>query len=231
MPEEIEVPTEHLHEKMEEAAEESEGEEKEKEKETKRERAWISRVAVSSALLAVAAAISALLAGHHANEAMFEEISASDMWSQYQSKGIKESQLATKIVLLQALAKPVPPEKSGGSVCKSEKSEKKGEKKGEKAEAEEPKCGMHKENDPISADEKLCEYKCEKDAIKEVASEEQASAHDHMKHHVWFARAVTIFQIAIAMGAIAVLARRPKLWLISVGLGALGSVFLVIGLL
>jgi hypothetical protein len=224
MPEEIEVPTEHLHEKMEEAAEEGE----EGEHESKNERTWISRVAVSSALLAVAAAISALLAGHHANEAMFEEISASDRWAMYQAKGIKESQLATKVVLLKALEKQLPAEKSGGPVCKSEKPEK-AEKPGEKSE--EAKCPEHKENDPITPDEKLCEYGCEKAAIKEIASEEEASAHDHMKHHVWFARAVTIFQIAIAMGAIAVLARRPKLWLVSVGLGGLGSVFLVIGLL
>src|SRR5438094_608233 len=104
MPEEIEVPTEHLHEKMEEAAEESEHEGKESKHNT-----WISRVAVSSALLAVAAAISALLAGHHANEAMFEEISASDRWAMYQAKGIKESQLGTKVVLLKALEKQLPP--------------------------------------------------------------------------------------------------------------------------
>ena len=82
MPEEIEVPTEHLHEKMEEAAEEGEHEGRE----TKKEHTWISRVAVSSALLAVAAAISALLAGHHANEAMFEEMKATDQWALFQSK-------------------------------------------------------------------------------------------------------------------------------------------------
>ncbi len=226
MPEEIEVPTEHLHEKMEEAAEESE-EGGHEAKETKKERTWISRVAVSSALLAVAAAISALLAGHHANEAMFEEISASDRWAMYQAKGIKESQLGTKIVLLQSLDKKVPMEVSGGDVCKDLKPE--AEKGGEKAEKLD--CGAHKKDEPISADVKLCEYKCEKAAIQEVASEEEASAHDHMKHHVWFARAVTIFQIAIAMAAIAVLAKRPKLWFVSVGLGGLGSIFLVLGIL
>src|SRR4051812_15313953 len=95
MPEEIEVPTEHLHEKMEEEAHHGGG-------------SWISRVAVSSALLAVVAAISALLAGHHANEAMFEEMKATDQWSLYQSKGIKQSQLETKLVMLGALKQPVP---------------------------------------------------------------------------------------------------------------------------
>jgi hypothetical protein len=52
-----------------------------------------------------------------------------------------------------------------------------------------------------------------------------------MEVHGAFARAVTIFQIAIAMGAISVLARRPKLWWVSLGLGAAGLVFLIQGLL
>ncbi len=194
MPEEIEVPTEHLHEKLEEAAEESEHEAGAHE--TKKEHTWISRVAVSSALLAVAAAISALLAGHHANEAMFEEMKATDQWALFQSKGIKASQLETKRTLLEALGKPIAPDKEGKTV-----------------------------------EQKLEEYEKDKDKIQEKAKELDESAENHMKHHVWFARAVTIFQIAIAMGAIAVLARRPKLWLVSVGLGGLGSVFLVIGLL
>lgn len=45
--------------------------------------------AVMSAVLAVFAAICALLAGHYSNEAMIEQIKASDQWSYYQAKGIK----------------------------------------------------------------------------------------------------------------------------------------------
>src|SRR2546423_11063869 len=95
MPEEIEVPTEHLHEKMEEEAEhEHRG-------------GWVSRVAVSSALLAVAAAISALLAGHHANEAMLEQMQATDQWAFYQAKGIKATVLQSKVEMLEALGHAV----------------------------------------------------------------------------------------------------------------------------
>lgn len=57
MTDEIEVPTEHLHEHIEHMAHHS-GEK------------WLVFVALSSALLAVLAATSALLAGHHANEAI-----------------------------------------------------------------------------------------------------------------------------------------------------------------
>lgn len=90
--EEIEVPTEKLHEEMEERAAHA------KEK-------WISQVALSSALIAVFAAISALLAGHHSNEAMIEQIKSSDQWSYYQAKGIKSSLLNAKIEILRELGK------------------------------------------------------------------------------------------------------------------------------
>ena len=98
MPEEIEVPTEHLHESLKEAAERGEGEEGP---------SWIGKVALSAAVLAVTAAVSALLAGHHANEAMLEQMKATDQWSYYQAKGIKSSLVENKIDILNALGKEV----------------------------------------------------------------------------------------------------------------------------
>jgi len=44
-------------------------------------------------------------------------------------------------------------------------------------------------------------------------------------------RGVTAFQIAIAMGAISVLAKRQKLWLVSLALGAFGAAGLIVGLI
>lgn len=177
MPEEIEVPTEHLHEKMEEEAHHG--------------GKWIARVAVSSALLAVAAAISALLAGHHANDAMLEEMKATDKWAQYQAKGIKASLADSKVVLLDALGKPVTEGQRGDS-------------------------------------ERL---KKDQEKIQEEANEFDTASAAHMEHHNAFAHAVTIFQIAIALGAIAVLAKRPKLWWVSLGAGAAGLFFLIQGFL
>jgi uncharacterized protein DUF4337 len=84
MMEEAEVPLEHLHEQVHHSAEHS------------RER-WISWVALSTAILAVLAAIAGLLSGHHANEAMMNQIEASDQWSYYQAKSIKSSVLDAKI--------------------------------------------------------------------------------------------------------------------------------------
>src|ERR1700733_1332632 len=78
--EEIEVPTEHLHETIEEKVEEAIKE---------NEKGWSMYVAISTALIAVLAAISALLAGHHSDEAVIEQIKAADQWNYYQAKGIK----------------------------------------------------------------------------------------------------------------------------------------------
>src|SRR5438067_4892492 len=84
--EEPEVPLEHLHEHLKETAEHSGA-------------VWISWAALSTAILAVLAAIAGLLSGHHVNEAMMNQIEASDQWSYYQSKSIKASVLDARISL------------------------------------------------------------------------------------------------------------------------------------
>lgn len=70
---------------------------------------WVMGVALTSALLAACAAVTSLLAGHHANEAMIEQMQSSDQWAYYQSKGIKAGVLGTKLDILKALDKPASP--------------------------------------------------------------------------------------------------------------------------
>jgi Domain of unknown function (DUF4337) len=82
--EEAEVPLEYLHEQTHETAKHS-GEK------------WISGVALSTAILAVLAAIASLLSGEHANEAMLNQIEASNQWSYYQAKSIKAAVLDAKM--------------------------------------------------------------------------------------------------------------------------------------
>ena len=84
--EEAEVPLEDLQEHVHESAEHSGA-------------VWISWVALSTAILAVLAAIAGLLSGKHANEAMMSQIEASDQWSYYQAKSIKAAVLDAKIAL------------------------------------------------------------------------------------------------------------------------------------
>src|SRR5256886_9293112 len=87
--EEAEVPLEGLHEEIHHRAEH--GGEK-----------WISWVALSTAILAVLAAIAGLLSGKHANEAMMSQIEASDQWGYYPAKSIKAPVPAAQIALANA---------------------------------------------------------------------------------------------------------------------------------
>jgi hypothetical protein len=60
---------------------------------------WFSWVALSTAFLAVLAAIAGLLSGQRANEAMVSQIEAADQWAFYQAKGIKAAVLDAKMTL------------------------------------------------------------------------------------------------------------------------------------
>ena len=176
MPEEIEVPTEQLHEAMEEAAEES---------------SFNSKAALSSALIAVFAAICALLAGGRANEAVMSQIKASDTWNYYQAKGIKAAVLGSKVDTLKALGKKID------------------------------------EKDLA----KVEEYKKDQEEIKAEGDKLAKEADELFASHEKLAKGVTLFQIAIAMSAIAVLSRKKLLWVGGILLGLGGIFFLALGLM
>jgi Domain of unknown function (DUF4337) len=169
--EEPEVPLEHLHEHVKESAKHT-GE------------AWISWVALSTAILAVLAAIASLLSGEYANEAMMNQIETSSQWSYYQAKSIKASVLDAKMSLSNA------PNESDKS--------------------------------------KRARYEKEQEDIKSEAEGKQAAAKSYFHKHEVFARAVTMFQIAIAIAAISALTRKRPFWVVSLVFGALGCAFLVL---
>jgi len=172
--EEIEVPTEKLHETIEEKVEEAINE---------KEKGWSMYVAISTALIAVLAAISALLAGHHSDEALISKISESDQWAYYQAKGIK-SEIKNLAVSMG---------------------------KAEAADVE--------------------KYKKDQDEIKEKADKEEEEYQMHLRKHGLLSQAVTLFQIAIAISAIAILTRKKFLWYASMGLAVVGIYFFVSGLI
>ena len=148
---------------------------------------WISWVALSTAILAVLAAIAGLLSGKHANEAMMSQIESSDQWAYYQAKGIKAAVLDAKVTL-------------GGT--------------------------------PNEADKKKAEqYQEDQAKIKEKAEEKVAEAKSNFHQHEIYARGVTMFQIAIAVAAISALTAKRRFWFVSLVFGAVGCVFLVLGLL
>ena len=123
--EEAEVPLEHLHEEIQHHAEHGGA-------------PWISWVALSTAILAVLAAIAGLLSGSHANEAMMNQIEASDQWGYYQAKSIKASVLEAKMTLAVATTEK---DKEKAAQYQDEQSEIKREAEHKQAEA---KANFHK---------------------------------------------------------------------------------------
>ena len=170
---EIEVPTEHLHETIHEQVHHASN---------IKEQKWTMLVAISTALMAVLAAISSLFAGHNSNEAVINQIKASDQWALYQAKGIKAEIKAIKV----------------GNI-------------------------------PLDTVE-YNRYKKEQSTIKEKAEELQNESNSHLEIEKKFAKAVTFFQIAIAISAISILTKRKFLWIISLFIGASGLLFLIQGI-
>lgn len=151
---------------------------------------WLTQAALLSALFAVCAAVAALLAGHHANEAVIDQIRASDQWNYYQAKGIKAAILDSRHELLKSLGKD-PSDKTV---------------------------------------EKLADYRREQEEIQKEAKEKEDASVAHFAVHQILAKAVTFFQIAIAVTAIAVIVR--KRWFLGVAsaFAVVGMYFLVSGL-
>ena len=174
--EEIEIPTEHLTETIQEKVED------EMRKEEKKESGWFMYVAISTAFMAVFAAISGLMAGHHSNEALIEQIKASDQWAYYQAKGIKGEIKSLEVSLSKAL--------------------------------------------PADAEK----YKKEQEEIKKQAEEAQTESKFHLDKHIILSRAVTLFQISIAISAIAILTKRKQLWWLSMLIASGGIFFFLSGL-
>lgn len=75
--------------------------------ESEAQKKWMSRVAVTTAILATLASLATMFSTTHLNQAMIEEIKASDQWNFYQAKGIKLAVLESRMEMLPALGKPV----------------------------------------------------------------------------------------------------------------------------
>lgn len=85
---------------------------------------------------------------------------------------------------------------------------------------------------PDAADvEQLKRYADEQAKIQNDAEEKQREAKASLREHVILSRGVTMFQIAIAIGAISVLTKRRLFWGVSLIFGVAGIVFLAQGLL
>jgi len=157
---------------------------------------WTKFLALTTALVAVLAAIASLHAGKletmtllAKNDAILNQTKASDQWSYYQAKGVKKT-------IFEFLG-----EQSHDNTVES----------------------------------KVKRYEDEQTAIKAKAEEYEKQAQELNKHademfeqHHKGALAVTFYQIAIAMAAMAALLTRKSFWLASLAFSAVGLVYFII---
>jgi hypothetical protein len=186
MPEGPEIETEKLHEAIKEELEREGG-------------GFLKQISLTTAILAVLAALASLQAGATVNmalalktEAVQLQSQASDQWAYYQAKGVKAAvQEASRATWL-ALGKEPPPQYA-------QKVQRYGEEQ-------------------IEISNKAKETERERDAkLKE-------SEHLLHKHH-GFANAVALFQVSIALGAVAALTRSRLVWFGSLLAGGAGVAF------
>ena len=78
----------------------------------------------------------------------------------------------------------------------------------------------------VAADQrKFAQYEDDKEKSQKKADSLEHEAKHFLRTHQVLARSVTMFQVAIAVGAISVLTKRRKFWLVSLCFGAVGLVF------
>lgn len=162
---------------------------------------WTLYLSLSTAIIAVFAAITALQSSSYEskaliakNDAILAQSKATDSWAYFQAKGMKAA-----IYEVQAQVTTSPEQAT-------------------------------------KLKEQQAKYKAEQDDIEKEARklEEEVKTQGEVgeeafHHHHRFALGVTIFQVAIALAAIAALTRRKPLWYVSMLVGASGFVFFLMG--
>ena len=85
---------------------------------------------------------------------------------------------------------------------------------------------------PVAANaEKVKQNKVEQAKIMKEAKDFQKESDMHVARHGVLASGVTLFQVAIAIGAISIITKRKSLWLASMGFALVGLWFLIQGTL
>jgi hypothetical protein len=187
MPEHVEIETSELQEAISELQEE------------RKRGGWLNYVGLTTALLAVFAAVGALQSSSLVNEGLINQIKASDTWNEYQASRQKDH-LYT--LALNAMAD------AGGAFSSKSAAARSKEYRGKVADE------LAKERDRSAEARKL---------------ESESAAQIHKQHY--FEYSVGLIQVAIALSAIAALARVKPVWYFGLLAGAGGIALFVAGFL
>jgi hypothetical protein len=212
LPDEIEVDTNDLQESIRERNEErSDRQRKEK------EGAWLRFIGLSTAILAVFAAIAALQSSNLVNEALLHQIKASDTWAEYQADRQKDHIYAIALngLLDSGAANPalVAMRKHNAVPAAATTTP---EAKPAFARAAEYRA-------------KIVEETRKEAALSQSAKDLEKETADEMRKHHAFEYSVALIQVAIAVGAVSALTRVKSVWYLSMLVGVIGTAFCVLG--
>jgi len=180
---------------------------------------WLRYLSLSTAMIAVFAAVASLESGSNSNEAILEkskamlyQSQASDQWAFFQAKGIKATVGQDIHDLWASLEARSTPASTDGDAAGAGGG-KAGEISGKLAKLADDSKHQREDAEKIKKDAEELDAK-----VKESDRECDAL----MATHHRFAIAVTLLQIAIALSAIAALTRRKPLWFLSMAVSAGG---------
>jgi hypothetical protein len=238
MSEEVEIETKELQNTIEELQEER----KEREQEERRN-AWTRYIALTTAILAVFAAVAALQSGSLINESMMDQLRASDKWNEYQAARQKEHlytiqahQLLDRGVRFSPSAKAkgrnAPDAGPSGSARPKPSHPDAGaagslapEQKAERNEWKAAPLAVRLRQYVAQAEK---EREKESDLQREARDLERESDHKAHRHHQ-FASSVALIQVAISLSAVAALTRMKSVWWLSLAVGVAGIIFFILG--
>jgi hypothetical protein len=176
-------------------------------KEKEQREAWTKYTAISLVFIAVLAAIATQWSGKYSsrvltnlNDSTFYQAEASDQWSYYQAKSIKQN-------LYEAMRELETAGETSNPAGRQTR------------EAFEAKIAKYK------ADE--AQIMAEAKKLEQQRNDARTRASAASEHGSGMGNAIAIFQIAIALGSICLVTKRKPLWFLSLLLAALATVKMV----
>jgi hypothetical protein len=175
----------------------------EEEREARGPTPWTMWLSLSTAVIAVLAAIASLEAGANANDAIVRKDDAILHQSKAGDAWAHYQAAGIKAVMYATQAEGAARPELGAKW---------------RGEAERERSAQQGLKDEAEGEEAVA-----------LEMDEKAAHKLHVHHQ--FARSVTVFQVSIALAAIAALTRRKPMWWVSLAAGAAGAVFFVMGVL
>ncbi len=159
---------------------------------------WTKWVALSTTLLAVCAAFATLKGGSFSTKTQLATVSASNKWSYFQSKSLKETARDTESTIIKVI----------------------------EASATSPEAKAIARKAIEKADDEIKRYKTEKAEIMKEAQFLDAEAAYSQARGGNFGLAIMFLQIAIMLSAISALMKKKSFWIVGLCAGSIGVGFL-----